>query len=260
MKKYRFIALKLILLSVFLFFIGRVEAVREMESEFYNGVEPVVKGLYKVSSDVREQFELVKSISTLLAEKRALEKKIEELSSCRSHLTELEIENNRLKNQLGLEIKGVSALLPTEVVVWEVIGNKQNFLVDKGSSQGIAKGLPVIHNGYFVGMVKDVFPGQAKVQAITDKNSRIPVVVEGRKETKGVVSGYMPGKLLMKKVLKDERLENGDFVVTAENELVPAGLSVGRVSHVRDEPLLKEAILKFPINLQNLSTVFIIKK
>ena len=109
----------------------------------------------------------------------------------------------------------------------------RKIVLDRGTRQGVAPGLPVIDNLGVVGQVTRVFPFTAEVTLLTDKEQAIPVQVL-RNGLRGVTFGRdQSGLLDLRFMAPNADILVGDVLVTSGLDGVyPAGLAVARVVQV----------------------------
>jgi len=105
---------------------------------------------------------------------------------------ELERENDNLRELLGMRKR-----VPVKSVTTEVLYNvpdpfSRKVILDQGRKAGITHGLAVVDGDGLVGQVTRVYPGQAEVTLITDRNQAVPVQVM-RNGLRGVVFGTGQG-------------------------------------------------------------------
>lgn len=120
---------------------------------------------------------------------------------------------------------GISAREPSNL--------RQVAAIDRGRSDGIKAGMPVITEGKtLVGTVTKVAENHAWVTLITDVDSAVSsLILESRAQ--GVVSGGYNRRLSMEFVTQESTLKEGDTVVTSGlGGTYPAGLVIGRVTGV----------------------------
>ena len=158
-------------------------------------------------------------------------------------------ENARLRNQLksSFYVDTVAKHKVNDTVYKQqytyieakVINNSTNrsnnyLTLDRGSMQGIQKGMGVICSSGLVGKV--VFVGQhlSVVQSLLHKDSRFSAMLAKNKEI-----GYIewsddldPHKGLLKDVSNNASPKLGEQVVTSEYSLFPAGIPIGKVSNL----------------------------
>jgi len=99
--------------------------------------------------------------------------------------------------------------------------------IDRGSSDGIGVGMPVVDESGLIGRVDVVFADSARVRLISDPTVRVGVRVLRTNET-GWVSGRGTAPLALEMFEPELAVAEGDKVVT-EGGRFPAGLIVGTV-------------------------------
>jgi rod shape-determining protein MreC len=124
-------------------------------------------------------------------------------------------------------------------VVAKVINNSVNrsnnyITIDRGSRQGIVKGMGVICSSGLVGKVVFVGEHLSIVQSLLHKDSRFSAMLAKNKEI-----GYIewsddldPHKGYLKDVSNNAQPKLGEQVVTSEFSLFPAGIPIGKVSNL----------------------------
>lgn len=118
-------------------------------------------------------------------------------------------------------------------VINNSVNRSNNYLtIDKGSRQGIAKGMGVICSSGLVGKVVFVGEHLSVVQSLLHKDSRFSAMLARDKQL-----GYIewtddmnPHKGYLKDVSNNATPKLGDEVVTSQYSLFPAGIPIGRVS------------------------------
>jgi rod shape-determining protein MreC len=111
--------------------------------------------------------------------------------------------------------------------------------INKGSSDGIREGQPVINGEGLVGKVKAVSDGNAVVMLLTDQDFGVSAMVAESSEP-GTIEPNVgsPGDLRLELVARAERVRRGDRVVTAGTvssryqSLFPRAILIGKVSRV----------------------------
>jgi rod shape-determining protein MreC len=158
------------------------------------------------------------------------------------------------------------AALPT--VAAEVIGqNSSNFeatvVLDKGSTQGVGVGMPVVDGAGLVGHVIQVDSGQCTVQLVTDVRSVVSVTV-GTSGTLATVVGGGPGNpLQVQYVAPTVHLRRGMVLASSSEKLgaYPAGIPVARVTtfHASASATTQTVRARPAADLSNLSFVDIVQ-
>src|SRR5665213_637339 len=159
-------------------------------------------------------------------------------------------ENARLRNQLKssfyVDSLGKHKVADTtykqqyEYIVAKVINNSVNrsnnyITINRGSRQGIKKGLGVICSQGIVGKVVYVSDHFAVVQSLLHHDSQFSAMLANNKEI-GTIEWndeLDPHKGVLKDVTNNAQPKVGELVVTSGYSLFPAGVPVGRVSSLR---------------------------
>lgn len=126
------------------------------------------------------------------------------------------------------------------VVAADISSTRAVVTIDAGSSAGIRPGNAVLGPGGLIGRVRQVSPGSATVELVTDPQSTIGVRVLPSKEM-GVVSGRGMGQGLRLELLNPAAaVAVSDDVITLGSTTpqgVPPGLPVGSVTALDTEPV-----------------------
>jgi len=133
-------------------------------------------------------------------------------------------------------------------------------IIDKGSSNGLLRGMPVVTDQGLVGRVDAVISSAARVQLITDTSSAVNIRLEKAKK-EAILTGTVSGDLTLDLVPQDVTLEPGDLVLTSGlGGGFPSDLIVGQVLNVRkrDADLFQQAIIQPVVDFSQLKIVLII--
>jgi rod shape-determining protein MreC len=133
-------------------------------------------------------------------------------------------------------------------------------IIDRGSSDGLRRGMPVVTDQGLVGRVDAVINSAARVQLITDTSSAVNVRLEKAK-TEAILTGTVSGDLELDLVPQDVTLAPGDLVLTSGlSGGFPADLIVGQVlnSRKRDADLFQQAVIQPVVDFTKLKIVLII--
>jgi len=169
---------------------------------------------------------------SLASENEKLKKRVLELEAEKNRLLETEATNRRLDELL--QFRGH---LPSGSIAASVIGSSastwfHSLILDKGSRDGVAKGMAVVSPLGAVGQVVAVASRSSKVLLLTDSNSGADVVTQ-RNRARGIVSGSLDNGAIMKYVKRSEDIKEGDRLITSGLDSVfPKGLLVGTITKV----------------------------
>lgn len=142
-------------------------------------------------------------------------------------------ENNRLRKLMGAREVVATPTLMTEILYDARDPSTRKVIIDRGTRQGVAAGLPVIDDAGVVGQVTRVFPFTSEVTLLTDKEQAIPVQVL-RNGLRSVAYGRgQSGQLDLRFMTPNADIVVGDVLVTSGMDgIYPAGLAVARVVQV----------------------------
>jgi rod shape-determining protein MreC len=133
-------------------------------------------------------------------------------------------------------------------------------IIDKGSNNGLLRGMPVVTDQGLVGRVDAVISSAARVQLITDTSSAVNIRLEKAKR-EAILTGTVSGDLTLDLVPQDVTLEPGDLVLTSGlGGGFPPDLIVGQVLNVRkrDSDLFQQAVIQPVVDFSQLKIVLII--
>jgi rod shape-determining protein MreC len=171
------------------------------------------------------------------AENERLRKRLQQLEIEKNRLLEAEATNRRLQQLLAFR-----SHLSASIVTASIIGNSasswfQSCLLDKGSADGVRKGMGVVTPLGVIGQVVSVSPRTAKVLLLTDPSSGVDVLLQ-RTRARGIVSGSLEYGTILKYVKRSEDIQEGDRLITSGLDGVfPKGLLVGTVTKARKQHL-----------------------
>jgi rod shape-determining protein MreC len=133
-------------------------------------------------------------------------------------------------------------------------------IIDRGSDDGLRKGMPVITQQGLVGNIAAVTAGAARVQLINDPGSSINVIIQ-QSGVEGVLNGQITGEIELDMVSQNETILPGDLVMTSGlGGKYPANIVVGQVVTVKNEAysLFQSASVQPAVDFSQLEIVLII--
>jgi rod shape-determining protein MreC len=149
----------------------------------------------------------------------------------------LEAENMRLRDLLGSSFKIGERVLIAEILAVDLVGYRQQVVINKGSSSGVFIGQPVLDANAVMGQVVGTTPFSATVLLITDADHALPVQVI-RNGLRSIAVGTGLGQDLdLLHIPKNADVRVGDLLVTSGlGGRFPSGYPVARVTSVGHEP------------------------
>ncbi|MDP2868223.1 rod shape-determining protein MreC [Methyloversatilis sp.] len=181
---------------------------------------------------VRSAGEYFADLARLQAENDELRREQVALGTIRLRQEQLDLENTRLRALLDMRERVQVNAQVAEVIYAVRDPFSRRVVVDKGLTQGIEPGSPVVDDIGVIGQVTRVYPLNAEVTLISDKDQALPVQI-ARTGVRAVMFGAGSGTLELRYLATDVDLREGDRIVTSGLDGVFApGLPVARVKSV----------------------------
>ncbi len=202
----------------------------------------------------------------------------EDVTTLQQHNAQLEAENSQLQVQIVQLQQQVteSQLLATlvdyerrhvdntyvaaSVIARDVSPFMHYVIIDRGSDDGLRKGMPVVTQQGLVGNIAAVTAAAARIQLINDPGSNINVVLQQSGVT-AVLSGLITGEIQLDRISQNAAVQPGDLVMTSGlGGNYPADIVIGQVVTVRKEAssLFQTASIQPAVDFSQLGIVLVI--
>ncbi len=266
----------LILLALLLLALHEAGALGPLDDLIAYVAAPLERGFAALIHQVGSLFKTVRDVRQLQAEVERLQRENDALRVENLRLQEQYVsENEQLRAMLGFrQANSTYTLIGADIVergcelypCARVVGEDTNpylsyLIINVGSKDGIAIGMPVVSSGaVMVGRIARVTPHLAFVQLVNDPTSRVAAILQ-RSRVTGMVVGQEDGSLVMTEILPDETVEVGDIAVTSGlGGLLPKGLILGQVEEVsyNEAELFQEALLRPQLDFRRLEVVVVV--
>lgn len=201
-------------------------------------VVPMQKGISYVGrylSDISDNFDTLQDVRE---EKDALQAEVDELTIENTRLRQEQYELDRLRELYKLDAN----YSDYEKIGAHVIANNgsnwfSDFIIDKGSNDGVKVDCNVLAGSGLVGIVTEVAPDYARVRSLIDDASNVSGMVLSTSDT-CMVRGDL--KLIADGRLRFEKLKNNDNVIEVGEQIVTShvsdrfvqGLFIGYISEI----------------------------
>jgi len=174
--------------------------------------------------------ELLKENKILAARNLVLERKAQRMAS-------LEAENMSLRELLSASDQVDDKVLVTSVTAVDPDPYTQQIIIDKGGSDGVFVGQPVLDAHGLLGQVIDVLPLSSRVLMIADSNHAVPVQVN-RNGVRAIATGTGAlNELELIYVPNTADIKVGDMLVSSGlGGRYPKGYPVATVTSIVNEP------------------------
>ena len=133
-------------------------------------------------------------------------------------------------------------------------------IINRGSNDGILRGMPVVTDQGLVGRVDAVIADAARVQLITDPASTVNVRLQNA-EVEATLGGSINGDVTLDLIPQDITIQTGDLVLTSGlGGGYPPDLIVGQVVNLRtrDFDLFQNATVQPVVDFNRLQIVLVI--
>lgn len=133
-------------------------------------------------------------------------------------------------------------------------------IINRGSNDGILRGMPVVTNQGLVGRIDAVIADAARVQLITDPASSVNVYLQNA-DTSAVLYGSVTGDVSLDLISQNATVEAGDLILTSGlGGGYPADLIIGQIITVRtlEFELFQQATVQSAVDFSRLEIVLVI--
>jgi len=147
-----------------------------------------------------------------------------------ARVEQLQAENRRLRELLGLRPALTVRAQPAEVLYEASDPFSRKVIIDRGSAQGVALASPVIDESGVLGQVTRVYPLSSEVTLLTDKDAAIPVL-NVRTQQRSAAYGSATGSgLELRFMAGNADVQPGDLLHTSGVDgIYPPGIAVAKV-------------------------------
>jgi rod shape-determining protein MreC len=221
---------------------------------FINSTNTVTAGLYTRVNELNSYLSLKEVNDSLARENAALRNQLK-TSFFVDTITKRKVVDSTYKQQYEyIQAK----------VIENSISQRNNYItLNMGSNAGITKGMGVISNDGVVGKVLSVSPHYSLVLSLLHKETVISAMLADTKEQGSFKWGndMDPHTGLLYDVSNSARPKLGEWVVTSDVSLFPAGVRIGTISNLkstRGDGLFLNMDVKLSVDFSKLQYVYVI--
>ncbi|HWK48208.1 MAG TPA: rod shape-determining protein MreC [Stellaceae bacterium] len=231
---HRFTYSVLIVASLTIIMLGKADVlvIERTRAAVADAFAPALEALSQPASVVTAAIDRVHDVIAQYNESGRLREENDRLRQWQAVAHRLEIENAELRGLLNF---------PSDSSAWYITGRvigtaggafKRSVLVNRGANDGVAKGQAAASGVGLIGRVAEVGARTSRVLLLTDRNSLIPVELEGSHE-KAILSGDNSDRPQLLYLPAKETVAPGDRVVTSgDGGIFPPGILVGTVASI----------------------------
>jgi rod shape-determining protein MreC len=200
-------------------------------------------------------------IQTLKAQNLTLAKQLVDQSKLigdnKALRDQFQTETPKSTNLLAANVVGAPGFVPG-LSVPEVL------ILNRGTNDGVKLGDAVIYQNNLVGKITQISANLASVTLVSNSLSQFTAQTLST-QAQGVVRGQGGGEIILDNVLLADNLKKDDLVVTAgdinaQNNGLPAGLTVGKIISISKNPsdLFQKAEVQSLVSFSKLTEVFVV--
>lgn len=232
-----------------------------VEGTILRTILPLQRALNQVGQDLSNLGQYLRDIDELRQEREELRALVDRLTIENVELREAQVENVELRQLLQfVESNPSLQLVAAEVVGRDPLPLSRSLLIDRGSEQGIASGMPVVTARGLVGRIVEVYPRVSRVLLLIDASSSVNARIQNSRAT-GVVEGTGANTLVMRFIQQAEPLAEGDILLTSGlGGNFPRRLVIGQVTavHQSDVELFQSAEVRPAVDFSRLELVLVV--
>ncbi|MFH1769391.1 MAG: rod shape-determining protein MreC [Parcubacteria group bacterium] len=200
-------------------------------------------------------------VSDVVTENRQLQELNKQLLGKISELEQLERENERLKEQLGVRIPAGKELLPVSILDFQRNGLTSTIIINAGHSDGVESGMPVIaHGNILSGVVEEVFNDTSRILLLDDSRNDMSVRI-ANSDILSKATGILGDKIKLDLITVEDIVAIDTLVVTSGLDGFPEALLVGSIESIELEEgaLFKKVIATVAFDLTLGPQLFVLK-
>jgi len=234
--KQRFSIIALVLLSILLIFVEKIETkplnsfrsiIKDLVYRSSLVVSSPGRGIKMVTDATKNHFNLYKNYNELKKENLKLKGMI-------SNEEFLVLENMQLRKLIDEQIESENNLISSRVMLDKKSPYNNSFIVNSGGNKGIKNGMAVLDGKKFIGRIVDVNFFSSRVLLVSDLNSKIPVIVEPS-GNHAILSGRGKKNPTLDYLPKNHEIKDGSKVFTSGKEgIFTPGIPIGEAKITKD--------------------------
>ena len=223
---------------------------------------PVQKLNYGIGKRVTSAKDQYVNLISIKNERDELLKKVRNLELSNFQLYEYKLQNNRLKSLLRVKRKNKLTGITSVIIGYSNSEWSKFITIDRGETNNIEVGMPVISSKGAVGQVTAVSANTSRVQLITDPSSGVDALLQDDR-TRVTVEGNGEDECELKYLTREEKIEIGEKIVTSGSDGVfPKGILIGHVATFDTDlsGMFKPAKVKPAVDFNKLEEVLVVTK
>lgn len=220
-------------------------------SGVFNDISLTVNTAVTELSEIQILRERNAELEEALAQFQAELVQLREINSDYQRLTDLLEYTTSVQNQ---------EFITADVINYDQSSLLRTIVINRGTRDGIARGMPVVTNLGLVGRVQEVTANASRVLLITDPSSYVSARLQTSR-AEGSVEGQLTGNLRMINIALDANIQEGDLVLTSGlGGNFPPDIVIGQVQSKRqfEFELSQQAEVSSLVSFDTLEFVLVI--
>ena len=265
--RYLFIAMIVICLVLLIVSYRFSDSLGPVKSVAGNVITPMQVGINRIGSFFTSKLDYLKKVDDLIAKNKELTDKLNEVSYENKLLLQGKYELDNFRKLYNLD----QTYADYPKVAARVISKDTNnwyskFKIDKGSDDGIKRGMNVMAGNGLVGIITKTGKNYADVRSIIDDSSNVRGMFLDNSETctvKGNLKLLDEGYIEVTDIKKGSSIQDGYEVVTSyTSQKYHPGILIGYVSGIKVDPsnMTESGYLTPAVDFSKLDMVLIITR
>jgi rod shape-determining protein MreC len=221
---------------------------------------PVMKPAARMSGFFEDAWDNYLNLVRVRQENLRMRDEIKGLNARIVAAGETALSNQRLEKLLGMRSTIKVPSLTVSVVGEDLSSWFRTVVIDQGSSNGIAEGMPVVAADGVVGQIVKVAPTTSRVLLLTDHTSGIAATIQ-RSRARGVVKGKGEGLCSLEFTTREEDVKVGDMVITSGiGGVFLKGIPIGEVTMVKrgEYGIFQTVTIRPLVNMSHLEEALVV--
>ena len=228
---------------------------------------PMQKGINTAGQWISDKTNDFKTLAQVQEENQKLKEQNDELTSQLNTIKLEKYDRDNLRELLDLDEKYPSYQKVAASVIAKDTGNWFSvFTIDKGSKDGLKKGMNIMAGSGLVGIITDVGPNYAKVRSIIDDSANVSAMVTTTGDNMNVSGNLQTmnsDQAITFSELRDseDKVQIGDPVVTSYvSDQYQQGILIGYIASIESDSnkLTKSGTITPVVDFEHMENVLVI--
>jgi len=202
----------------------------------------------------------LRNIDNLIEQNQQLRKDARLLIASDAKVKELLAENENLREQLEVDKSSSKRLFEVGILDIQRTPFASSIIIDAGEDHGVYKGSQVIIGGnILIGIIDEVYKNSSRVLLLDDPRVHVSVRTLGSDVLSNTL-GKLNSEMVLDLITAQDRVEEGEIVVTSGLDEFDASLVVGTIkfSIQRDDALFRNVTAQMLIGSLSKEQIFLL--